>query len=245
MANRSQMIGDRKFTQSWRSNALEIVRSPPVRSATLRAVRHRSSRVQRAGVTPMLRMLTCGLGVVLAAGHLHPQAVQPVPEAPSRQAAQTRTGPTAAGPSAADSQRALLDTYCITCHNERLRTGGLRLDRVDVEHVGEAAEVWEKVVRKLRAGQMPRPAGRGPRRPPTTASPSGSRRSSIGRPPPGRIPGGRSSAASTGSSTPTRSGTCWRWKSTAGRCCPPTSPATASTMLETCCRSPPGSWSGT
>ena len=107
----------------------------------------------------MLRMLTCGLGVVLAAGHLHPLAAQPVPEAPSRPAAQTRTAPAATGRSAAGSHRALLDTYCITCHNERLRTGGLLLDRVDVEHVGEAAEVWEKVVRKLRAGQMP-PAGR-------------------------------------------------------------------------------------
>ena len=107
----------------------------------------------------MLRMLTCGLGVVLAAGHLHLQAVQPVPEAPSRQAVQTRTGLAAAGRSAAGSQRELLDRYCITCHNQRLRTAGLLLDRVDVEHVGEAAEIWERVVRKLRAGQMP-PAGR-------------------------------------------------------------------------------------
>ncbi len=92
---------------------------------------------------PMLRMLTCGLGLVaaLAAGQLHLQAAPPSAPVPT------------------DSQRALLDTYCVTCHNQQLRTAGLLLDRLDVEHVGEGAEIWEKVVRKLRAGQMP-PVGR-------------------------------------------------------------------------------------
>ena len=59
-------------------------------------------------------------------------------------------------------QRGLLDRYCVTCHNDRLRTGGLALDGLNVAHVAEdleAWEVWEKVVRKLRAGMMP-PAGR-------------------------------------------------------------------------------------
>ena len=55
--------------------------------------------------------------------------------------------------------RALLDRYCVTCHNERLKTAGLTLDDVDVSQVRAHAEVLEKVVRKLRAGQMP-PAGR-------------------------------------------------------------------------------------
>ena len=55
--------------------------------------------------------------------------------------------------------RALLDRYCVTCHNERLKTAGLTLDTVDVEQAAAHAEVLEKVVRKLRAGQMP-PAGR-------------------------------------------------------------------------------------
>jgi hypothetical protein len=52
----------------------------------------------------------------------------------------------------------LLNQYCVTCHNERLKTGGLALDKLDLEHVGASAETWEKVVRKLRAGMMP-PAG--------------------------------------------------------------------------------------
>ena len=55
--------------------------------------------------------------------------------------------------------RALLDRYCVTCHNERMRTADLMLDQVDLTQPGAHAEVLEKVVRKLRAGQMP-PAGR-------------------------------------------------------------------------------------
>ena len=54
--------------------------------------------------------------------------------------------------------RALVNRYCATCHNERLRTADLTLDTLNVDNVGSDAEVWEKVVRKLRAGQMP-PAG--------------------------------------------------------------------------------------
>jgi mono/diheme cytochrome c family protein len=52
----------------------------------------------------------------------------------------------------------LVRTYCITCHNERLKTGGLALDTADLVHAGRRPDVWEKVVRKLRAGLMP-PAG--------------------------------------------------------------------------------------
>jgi cytochrome c551/c552 len=55
-------------------------------------------------------------------------------------------------------QQALLNQYCITCHNSKLKTGGLALDTVSLDHVSANAETWEKVVRKLRAGMMP-PAG--------------------------------------------------------------------------------------
>src|SRR5215510_5992391 len=55
--------------------------------------------------------------------------------------------------------RALLDQYCVTCHNERAKTAGLMLDKMDVDHVADNAETWEKVVRKLRGGMMP-PTGR-------------------------------------------------------------------------------------
>jgi cytochrome c551/c552 len=60
---------------------------------------------------------------------------------------------------AASPQRALVDRYCVSCHNEKLKTGGLALDDVDVDHPGQAPEVWEKVAHKLRTGDMP-PTGR-------------------------------------------------------------------------------------
>jgi cytochrome c551/c552 len=59
-------------------------------------------------------------------------------------------------PALADAQeQALLNQYCITCHNEKLKTGGLMLDKLDFAHPGPNAETWEKVVRKVRAGMMP------------------------------------------------------------------------------------------
>jgi hypothetical protein len=51
----------------------------------------------------------------------------------------------------------VLDQYCVTCHNERLKTADLRLDRLDVADPGAAADVWEKVVRKVHTGTMPPP----------------------------------------------------------------------------------------
>src|SRR5215510_5100471 len=53
------------------------------------------------------------------------------------------------------SQRALLTEYCLTCHNDRAKTGGLTLEQLDIDHPETNPEVWEKVVRKLRAGMMP------------------------------------------------------------------------------------------
>jgi cytochrome c5 len=54
--------------------------------------------------------------------------------------------------------RATLDKYCVTCHNQRLKTAGLLLDTADVSNAAAHTDVWEKVIRKLRAGAMP-PAG--------------------------------------------------------------------------------------
>ena len=52
---------------------------------------------------------------------------------------------------------ALLQRYCIGCHNTRLRTAGLALDELDAANVHADAEIWEKIVQKLRAGSMPPP----------------------------------------------------------------------------------------
>jgi hypothetical protein len=67
--------------------------------------------------------------------------------------------PSQHSPPAAPAPRAMLDTYCVTCHNQRLKTAGLALDSVDVATPHSNPEIWERVVTRLRAGSMP-PAGR-------------------------------------------------------------------------------------
>ena len=90
------------------------------------------------------------VGIVTIAGAL--PAAAPVEAAGGAPAGQAAAPPE-------PLSRAIFDRYCITCHNERLQTAGLMLDRLDVGDVPGNAEVLEKVVRKLRAGQMP-PEGR-------------------------------------------------------------------------------------
>lgn len=71
------------------------------------------------------------------------------------------------------SNRALLDQYCVICHNQavvnslatsneglqttQLRNLGLTLDTEDVSDLAANPEVWEKVIKKLRVGVMPPP----------------------------------------------------------------------------------------
>jgi len=58
--------------------------------------------------------------------------------------------------------KATIDQYCVTCHSTRLKSGDLVLENADVAHVATNVEVWEKVVRKLRAGVMPPQGARRP-----------------------------------------------------------------------------------
>src|SRR5262245_33371602 len=70
------------------------------------------------------------------------------------QSASSKPSPSAAS---TDAHRTLLDRYCVTCHNDRLRTANLSLQGLDLAKVADQAELWEKVIRKLRAGVMPPP----------------------------------------------------------------------------------------
>ena len=100
--------------------------------------------------TPMLRtpvLIACWLAASAAGGN--------VQAAGSPQAAATA----AAVPGA---PRALLDRYCVSCHNDaghRRGTVPVSLQAIDTANVGADAALWENVLRKLRAGMMP-PAGR-------------------------------------------------------------------------------------
>ena len=83
----------------------------------------------------MSRVVVCGwLGIMLAVGSATAQEV-----------------------GSASSQRALIDRYCVACHNDRLNTAGLSLETLDLGNVGVAADKWEAVVQKLRGGMMPPP----------------------------------------------------------------------------------------
>src|SRR5262245_41050376 len=66
--------------------------------------------------------------------------------------------------SPASPQRALLDQYCVGCHNQQAKAGNLALDTLDLNRISEHAEIWEKAVRKLRGGLMPPPGSRQPDR---------------------------------------------------------------------------------
>jgi mono/diheme cytochrome c family protein len=53
----------------------------------------------------------------------------------------------------------LVAQYCLGCHSDRAKIGGLSLEHADFSDIGGHADVWERVVRKLQSGQMP-PVGR-------------------------------------------------------------------------------------
>ena len=61
-------------------------------------------------------------------------------------------------PEAAPAAQAVVDRYCVTCHNPRTRAGGLALDALETADAGREPQTWEKVVRKVRTGMMP-PSG--------------------------------------------------------------------------------------
>jgi mono/diheme cytochrome c family protein len=57
----------------------------------------------------------------------------------------------------ANPSQTLLDRYCVTCHNQRLKTAKVEFDALELAHPEKNALVWERAIRKLRAGMMPPP----------------------------------------------------------------------------------------
>ena len=89
------------------------------------------------------RAMSCSIGITIAAA-VYLSASSPQSSAPPAASAQP--------------YRTVLNRHCVACHNEKLKTADLMLDKADVANVPAAAPVWEKVIRKLRTGAMP-PAG--------------------------------------------------------------------------------------
>jgi mono/diheme cytochrome c family protein len=79
-------------------------------------------------------------GVLAAAGFVFTlEAQQPPPDRPA----------------AAAAHHSLIDEYCVSCHDEDKKKADLALDTAATQEVARHPEVWEKVIRKLRARQMP------------------------------------------------------------------------------------------
>src|SRR5262245_45325261 len=111
---------------------------------------HKGHKEHQENCHPFVTFVTFALFVAGAYANGHAVGM---PETPGAWPAATQSP---AAP-AASPTRAFLDKYCVTCHNERLKTAGLMLDRLDPDRVDGAADVWEKVVRKLRTHEMPPP----------------------------------------------------------------------------------------
>ncbi|HEY1304439.1 MAG TPA: DUF1592 domain-containing protein [Vicinamibacterales bacterium] len=104
------------------------------------------------------RVLVLAASVWLVSASLLPSAAErPLDSARDLQS-------TTLTPAASDSApyRAIVDQYCVTCHNARLKTGDLVLEKLDMSRVDGDAAIWEKVVRKVRAGVMPPQGARRP-----------------------------------------------------------------------------------
>ena len=63
----------------------------------------------------------------------------------------------AAAPQKVDDPAIVLNKYCVTCHSDKAKTGGLSLEHVNLTDIPKGADTWEKVIRKVRAGMMPPP----------------------------------------------------------------------------------------
>src|SRR5258706_7836429 len=85
-----------------------------------------------------------GIWLAAASGAIRAEATQQPPAAPP-------------APTPGAANRAVAEKYCFGCHNQKLKTAGLALDALDFDHVRANAEIWEKVIGKLRAGSMPPP----------------------------------------------------------------------------------------
>jgi hypothetical protein len=109
----------------------------------------RNLRLTRA--LTVVALVAFGWTWVDARGQTAVQSRPASPPSPPPAAAKPAAAPTAP----AQSHKATLDRYCVTCHSDRLKTAGLTLESIDTTNIAAAPDVWEKVVRKVRVGMMP------------------------------------------------------------------------------------------
>ena len=107
--------------------------------------------------------VVCGMLALCAGGAVAssqvPARSQPMP-AREQTATTAPESPRVSAP--VESAQALVKRTCVGCHNERGRSGNLSLESFDVATAAQHSETTEKMIRKLRAGQMPPPGSRRP-----------------------------------------------------------------------------------
>jgi mono/diheme cytochrome c family protein len=101
----------------------------------------------------LVAVFLASLLVILSSGSRNLAAVRPALQESSS------TSPSSS------PHRALIDQYCVTCHNQRSKTANVMFDTMDLGNVSKAAETWERALRKIRGGMMPPPGARQPERP--------------------------------------------------------------------------------
>jgi hypothetical protein len=111
-------------------------------------------RIGIAAAAVLLYLVVAGDRVSEGRAQALAQASRPAPASASAQT----PGATPLSTTQVSPQRALIDQYCLGCHSDRVRSGGLALSELNLDAVGQHAEIAEKVIRKLRGGLMP-PAG--------------------------------------------------------------------------------------
>ena len=163
------------------------------------------------------RVLILAFGVGLAAILLQPVRAQQRPLEPL-----------------AATQAAVLNTYCVTCHSDKARTGGFSLEHADLANIPKDAETWEKVIRKVRVGMMPPPGMPRPDKPALDAFAAffetSLDRAATAKPNPGHVAMHRLNRAEYANAIRDL----LAWISTQRRCFRPMMKAAASTTSPTC-----------
>src|SRR4029453_19617802 len=98
-------------------------------------------------------LLTMSAGLIVS-----PRGTSQKPPPPPAPTAAMAPATKPAAPPSYEAAKAVLDEYCVECHNKTSKIANLAIDTLNIAHVQENVKEWEKIVRKLRAGMMP-PAG--------------------------------------------------------------------------------------
>jgi hypothetical protein len=101
--------------------------------------------------------LTSTIGVAQRAPIRKPSPTPPATAEPAPKKGVARIPPVSSHTAPSPDHNAVLRRYCVTCHSETRKAGGLSLAAFDVAGAAQNAEVAEKVIRKLQAGLMPPP----------------------------------------------------------------------------------------